>query len=322
VPTVTLVGGNGSSPNKAKAVAVLGNSLVRTIDLTLKFDRIDKTGNYSSYNKTQMFVATGFSAVFDLSFAPNIEKKSITITKNDQLVLNSEYRIDLYKTSSDTFSLLKGKVRFLTAPRAGEIIKIDYELNQELFNSVDRINKYYNPSSGMIGKELNQLMTGIDYGGVRIQGTTFDVTGGWDALPWFIDNWDSVESSADFYYVADGSTTFVVLPYTPESGQLISIYLKRLGESRPVRIDDPAWTPAWDSAVSTNPNAQMPTFIGDGSTNFIEIHSYLSTQTGDTLIFRTLESDGSVTISDVNLLDTRISGGSLSTIGGAYVTAT
>jgi hypothetical protein len=73
--------------------------------------------------------------------------------------------------------------------------------------------------------------------------------------------------------------------------------------------------------VATNPNAEMPTFIGDGSTKIIEIHRYLSTEPGDTLIFRKLDSDGSVVISDVNLLDTRISGGSLANIGGAYVTA-
>jgi hypothetical protein len=73
--------------------------------------------------------------------------------------------------------------------------------------------------------------------------------------------------------------------------------------------------------VRTNANAEMPTFIGDGSTKIIEIHRYLSTQPGDTLIFRKLDSDGSVTISDVNLLDTRISGGTLANIGGAYVSA-
>jgi hypothetical protein len=64
----------------------------------------------------------------------------------------------------------------------------------------------------MRGKELSQLMTGIDFGGVQIQGTTFDVTGGWDALPWFTDNWDSVEAAADYYVVCDGSTTSVTLP--------------------------------------------------------------------------------------------------------------
>ena len=321
-PTISLVGGNGSSPNKAKAVAILGQSLVRTFDLGLKFDRTDKTGYYSSYSKTQVLNVTGSSAVFELAFAPKTDKRTISVVKNGQIVLSSEYVIDLYKSSTDSFASLKGKIRFLTAPKLGDSITVSYEINSELLNSVDRINRYYEPTSGMIGKQLNQLMTGIDFGGVRVQGTTFDVTGGWDALPWFVDNWDSVESSADFYYVADGSTLYVVLPFTPTNGQAISVYLKRLGESRPTRIDDPAWTPAWDSAVSTNPAAQMATFIGDGSTNFIEVGPYVSTEAGDTLIFRTLESDGSVTISDANLLDTRISGGSLSNISGAYVTAT
>ncbi len=321
-PIIRLVGGNGSSPNNARAVAILGNSKTRTFDFTLKFDRVDKTGQYSNFQQTQTFVATGFSAVFSLAFAPNIEKRFISVTKNDQVVLSSEYIIDLYKSSNDSFGLLRGKIRFISAPAAGDVIVINYEKNVELLNGVDRINRYYNPSAGMVGKELNQLMTGIDFGGVRVQGTTFEVTGGWDALPWFVDNWDSVESSADFYYVADGSTTFVILPYVPNAGQPISVYLKRNGQARPIRIDDPAWTPAWDSATAVNPNAQMPTFIGDGSTNFIEVGTYVSTDVGDTLIFRKLESDGSVTISDVNLLDTQINGGSLSNISGAYVTAT
>ena len=71
----------------------------------------------------------------------------------------------------------------------------------------------------MKGTDKNQLMTGIDFGGVLVQGTTFDVTGGWDALPWFTDSWDSVEAAADFYVVCDGSTNTVTLPYVPEEGQ-------------------------------------------------------------------------------------------------------
>ena len=84
-----------------------------------------------------------------------------------------------------------------------------FDKNIELFDAVNRIQQTYTPKAGMIGKELNQLMTGIDFGGVRIQGTTFDVTGGWDALPWFTDSWDSVEASADYYFIVDGITVFV-----------------------------------------------------------------------------------------------------------------
>jgi len=185
---------------------------------------------------------------------------------------------------------------------------------------------------------LSQLMTGVDFGGVQIQGTTFDVTGGWDALPWFTDSWDSVESAADYYVVCDGSTNEVTLPYVPASGTSINIYLKRAGESRlptidnlqysesvanpPVqRIDDPNYTDAWDSSVQTNPHAQMPTFIGDGSTSVVEIGRYITTNDGDILIFRPQESDGSVTITDPNIVDTNISGGTLSAIDQAYITA-
>ena len=191
----------------------------------------------------------------------------------------------------------------------------------------------------MKGKELNQLMTGIDYGGVQIQGTTFDVTGGWDALPWFSDSWDSVESSADYYVVADGSTNQITLPYIPADGKEINIYLKRAGErSLPtiddlqysesvknppvIRIDDPNFSSDDDSSSVTNKNAVMPTFIGDGSTTTIEIGAYVTTNDGDILIFRPIDSDGAVTITDPNIVDTNLTGGSLSAIDGAYATAT
>jgi hypothetical protein len=156
----------------------------------------------------------------------------------------------------------------------------------------------------MIGKELNQLMTGIDFGGVRIQGTTFDVTGGWDALPWFTDNWDSVETSSDYYHVCDGSTGTVTLPYIPTAGQEINIYIKRKNTNITVRVDDAAYASNQDSSTGINPTAEMPTFVGDGVNAVVTIGVYLSTADGDILIFRPVESDGSVSINDNNILDT------------------
>jgi hypothetical protein len=66
----------------------------------------------------------------------------------------------------------------------------------------------------------------------------------------------------------------------------------------------------------------MPTFVGDGSTAVVEIGRYIQTFDGDILIFRPIESDGSVTITDENLLDTRLSGGTLSAIDQIYQSAT
>jgi hypothetical protein len=224
----------------------------------------------------------------------------------------------------------------------------------------------------MLGKELNQLMTGIDFGGVQIQGTTFDVTGGWDALPWFTDNWDSVETSADYYFIVDGIRSFVDstavylkneivevngvlykalknsvdtagniiipgisqewqdfwevftvrLPYVPTADQKINIYIKRKNTNVTVRVDDEFYTANNDSSTGINPSAEMPTFVGNGITDGIQIGQYLLVDNEDTLIFRPIESDGSVSITDDNILDTKLSGGSLSAISGAYFTAT
>jgi hypothetical protein len=344
-PTVTLVGGNPSSSLQARAVAILKNSKVRTFNLTVKFDRTSKTGDYVNYEQTQTFVASGLTSIFDLNYAPTRDKTKISILKNGQVVLGGDYTVSLYYSSTDGYTLLKGKIRFNQTPLAGDIIDIIYEKNTDLLNAVNRIERFYNPVAGMAGKELNQLMTGIDFGGVQIQGTTFDVTGGWDALPWFTDNWDSVETSSDYYHVCDGSTIEVTLPYVPAVGQQINIYLKRVvpailqgidtfgPDNAPVivstgsdagitivRIDDPFYTND-DSSSTPNPNAQMPTFVGNGVNRVVSIGEYISTTDGDILIFRPIESDGSVTITDENLLDTRLSGGSLSAIDSAYVTA-
>jgi hypothetical protein len=337
-PTVVLVGG-GNPTRQAKVVPILGNSLIRTLDLKIKFDRFTKEGRFNNLTNSENYTATGFSGTFDLKFAPSTDKSKITVLQNSQILLSDQYDISLYLYYNGDFTELRGKLSLKTIPPAGDVIELQYEKNIELLDSINRIERFYNPTKEMKGKDFSQLMTGMDFGGVQIQGTTFDVTGGWDALPWFTDNWDSVESSSDYYVVVDGSTTSVTLPFVPAEGQQINIYLKRAGDPilrsvedlqyseevaapRIIRIDDPNYTSSWDSSISTNPNAQMPTFVGDGSTNSIEIGIYIQTNAGDTLIFRPVESDGSVTINDPNILDTKLSGGTLSTMSGAYATAT
>ena len=202
LPTITLVGGNGNSTKNARAVAILGGSKVRSFNLTMKFDRLSKDGRFSEFSTTETHYAHGNSSTFTLLYPPNNNKSSISVTKNNQTVLDSDYSISLYLQDGN----LKGKLIFNQIPTVGDIIVVSYEKNDLLLDSVNRIDKFYNPTSGMLGKELNQLMTGIDFGGVEVQGTTFDVTGGWDALPWFTDTWDSVISSDDFYYAVPGNT--------------------------------------------------------------------------------------------------------------------
>ena len=317
---VSLVGGNGSSQQTARAYVVLGDGKARSLNLGVKFDRITKTGTTVNFDYEQEFVADGFTSVFNLNYPPTRDKSKINVFINRQLILDSEYSITFYRSNLDSYTLLRGKLSLSSLPTSGDLITIAYEKNDEILDSVDRINKYYNPTAGMLGKELNQLMTGIDFGGVQIQGTTFDISGGWDALPWFTDNWDNVETNSDFYYATGDSANVisVTLPTPPDIGSLISIYLTR--NNITTRIDDINFGLDDGSSV-TNPNAVIKTFVGDGSSANVDIFPFLVTQPGDVLIFRPIESDGTLTINDINIIDTNLSGGSLSSMDGAYVTA-
>lgn len=320
-PTVILVGGNGSSTKVAKAVAILGDSKIRNFDLSLKFDRTNKTGLYSGYTRTETIIPSGRSSVYNLKYAPSYNKNKIRVYKNGQILPFTEYKISFFTVQDAGHTVLKGKIMFDALPASTDSIYIEYDINDVYLDSVNRINRFYLPSKGMIGNELNQLMTGIDFGGVQVQGNLFEVTGGWDALPWFSDGWDSVEPSGDVYIVARGSTTEVTLPEAPKLGQMISVYIKKFGTDKFIRIDDPYFDQMGDSSQVTNANAIMPSIVGDGSTISFQIHDYVHTDDGDVLIFRPFESDGAVSINDPSIVDTDISGGSFENFGGMFTNA-
>jgi hypothetical protein len=211
-PTISLVGGNDNPENVAKANAVIGKSKVRNFDLGVKFDRTSKEGLYSSFTYEQTFTADGATSLFVLNYAPTVDRSNIQVLVDNNLILDSEYAVTLFSRNLTQNNIIRGRILFNSAPAAESTVRVVYSINDQLLDAVNRINKYYSPTAGMKGNELEQLMTGIDFGGVKIQGTTFDVTGGWDALPWFTDNWDSVESSGDYYVVAEGNTTEIALP--------------------------------------------------------------------------------------------------------------
>ena len=338
-PEVLLVGGNSTSDKVAKAIAIIGNTKTRTFDLTLKFDRFSKNKQIENYTREETFTASGLSSVFELKYPPLYDQTKIKVFKNDELVLRGEYNVDFYNEFNGNYTLLKAKLIFKDVPKGltvdapADTIQVLYEINEDIYNSIDRIEKSYNPMPGMKNRSINQLMTGIDFGGVKIQGSTFDVTGGWDALPWYSDTWDSVEPSSDFYIVVDGSTVDVTLPFVPTDGQLLNVYIKPAGQTKEIRIDDPLYNESLtDPSINLNPNIKMPTFVGDGSTNVVPIRQYIDVNDGDILIFRTTDSDGSIKIVDSNIIDTNLFGGNLSaeltgseisknTISGAYTTA-
>jgi hypothetical protein len=146
----------------------------------------------------------------------------------------------------------------------------------------------------MRGKEPSQLMTGVEYDGVKVQGLEFDISVGFDGLPWFSHGWDTFSgTNTDFAFRADGSTQTFTLPYTPEAGQEINVYFDNVRQ-------DPTNT---------------PTITGDGNTTAFTLD--IGAPDGTLVVFRQKESDGSLVPTDVNNLDTILQGGNFQ-----YSTAT
>ena len=276
-PTVKLVGGVGTNlSNSATAIAVIGNSKARTFDLSMKFDRVSKTSTFTAkaldekFKEIQTFTGTGSKTVFELKYPAALDKTKVNVYTKlvtdqtdspGQKLLTGQYSVSIDTNKVNGLTVQIGKLILNSAPAKNILVTVEYEKNDQSLDSLNRIDKYYNPKDGMIGLEktiirddvtqeiikvdydYSQLMTGIDFGGVVVQGATLDVSGGWDALPWFTEGWDSVDSlNSDFYVTADGTTNTFVLPEAPANGQAINIYLRNSVTGIYERIDDTNYT--------------------------------------------------------------------------------
>jgi hypothetical protein len=193
-PTVTLTGGSGTG---ARAYAQIGNDQLRHIKTVMKFDRITydtavkiwnpstlyNRGEYIAHNNVLYFVepADGSSLSFTsgLTFdsvnlievinqdlwarnTPSTWQSYTSYVKNDYIVNEGQ----TYRVIESFTSDLKFDLTYLVATR--DIVQSDFGVAN------DRIWAYYNPTSGMPGRVLDQLQSGIDYPGVIVTGEGFD----------------------------------------------------------------------------------------------------------------------------------------------------
>ena len=227
-PTVTIRGGLLTTGTPATAVAIIGNSVVRGTLVGIKFDRVDSTYFITQQTKTEIFTGTGSRQQFVLTWGPDIRIGQSTVYIDNILALRDSYVLYVVNSTSVGYTTYSGIIQFDTAPLKGSTIKVTYNIDQSLMRATDRIQYLYTPFATDLGKDLSQLMTGIDYGGVIVDGTGFQISNGWDSLPYYSDQWDSFdESFNDYTVVVDANTHTFVLPYTPANGVQLTLYRKQ-----------------------------------------------------------------------------------------------
>jgi len=329
-PEIVLDGGLKENGRKALAVAVIESEAVRTINTVLKFDRLSKNQTYSNISFTEQFIGTGSQLQFALRFAPRIQKNTFNLLLDGLEALKDDYAVSVKTVVADKKTRFYGILTLETAPVKNTKIEITYQIGFEHLNALDRITNYYNPTNSMLAKDFSQLITGIDYAGVDIQGlVNFVGTGGWDSLGWGKELWGEEDFNFDdqIFTIGDNSSYGgegeFKFNYIPSTGQQINVYLKRLIQGSnnnyiEIRLDDPNFGTGYPV---TNNNAVMQTIIGNGVLDNFELpnpSSYppLELIQGDIIIFRKSSSDGSKSPKPQDY-DTQLSGGNL-----IYSTAT
>lgn len=224
----------GSAGRTAKAIAILGDSVVRSNNISVKFDRVAPNYTVSSINVSQTFEGTGNRTRFELRWPVDLRTNKTTVFVNNEELLSSDFKVTNELDTASSYTRYKGVLILTTAAPITSTVTINYTKDIRLLDAADRIKYFYNPSTGQIGKDLGQLMQGVDYGGVEVTGLDFELGSGWDGLPWFTSGWDDFdENYTDHLVISDGIIRVIELPYTPELNEEINIYLNS------VRIDDP-----------------------------------------------------------------------------------
>ena len=252
-PMVVISGGktDGSTPtDTAKAYANLENDLVRDFDTTIKFDRISST-----------------SRVVDWA-------KSTAYAYNDLIRYNNElYKVTNAFTSTTDFDDNIGSLYKIYGDETG-------------LTAADRTKGFYTPGSGMPGNELDQVMSGVDYGGTMVTGLLFNQDAGWDRASWYDYPWDNYGESRVKAFRADGVNNDYTFDTAPASTDVFQVYITQDDSTRK-KLND--------------------VIRGDGSTVRFAISE---TPEANALVeFIPFDDDGVLTPTDDRTLDSIVKGG-------------
>lgn len=322
VPEISIAPPPNSLGTTAKAVAVLGDNKVRSIDTKIKFDRITVNNLFDTdtLSQTESLTGTGANVEFNLKWPINLDRSTCIVSVDNIDLFVSQYTIENVKDISKSYTRYIGKITFENPPAKDAQITVNYSKNINMLNAADRIKYAYTPDVEMFGNDLSQLMQGVDYGGVEIKSFDFVTASGWDTDGWFNDVWDNAEVSDDEIITLDGSTSIIILnnpleDYVDYNIYRVSYRINSAGAEEiytNVRLDDPEY----GTPQQTNLNAVCKTLRGDGSTQVIDINELgirVNQQPDEskvTIVVRKTTSDGSIK-PDPTVYDADIDGGRL-----------
>jgi hypothetical protein len=224
LPTIELIGGLSVGGTPAKVVAVLDKGNVRSTSLGIKFDRINSASTTEALAAHDSFVASG-KMQYILTWAPDTTIGKTRVTINNVEIPADMYIVKPFKRYENSSSVLRGVIIFDNSPLVNSAIDVYYTKNVALLSAIDRIKFHYSSELTKEGIGMSQLMSGIDYGGVIVNGLGFNQNIGWGSQPYYTDVWDSFDAaSSDHIHVVMNNEHVFELPYIPEKDVEFHIY--------------------------------------------------------------------------------------------------
>lgn len=145
---------SGGNGTGARVVPVLGNELVRNILTVIKYDR---------FNYTSQVVDWEANTTYDegqlVRFQNNVYSANFTIINSGAIFDPTEYTL----------------------------------VDESTLDAADRVIGLYTPTPNEPGRELAQVITGIDYPGVQVMGPLFTQNTGYDVGNFDINPWDNID---------------------------------------------------------------------------------------------------------------------------------
>jgi hypothetical protein len=223
---VTMTGGNGAG---AKAVAIMGNSLVRSIATTIKYDRYQYTSNITDWSYEVATYPQGtqvrhvdrvWEATDTIINTPVVtasigDPDSYTLTVTSNVGLSTGMLVVAFGIPADTYiASINGNS--ITVTRV-LLTAIDYPVTfYNTFNpvdwtrvsagnlsGVDRTQGFYTPGPNEPGLDLPLIIDGIDYPGVQVDAPDFNQNTGFDVGNYDINPFDNIFLSPAGYPTYD-----------------------------------------------------------------------------------------------------------------------
>lgn len=155
--------------NFVPAMVVSGDitDQVRKISTTLKFDRTATRNQIGDNTVVDTFVSN--TNTFVLSWLAQADKNKTLVTLDGVPVPSSDWAMEYYTEKYQGYSKKYSRLRCLNGiiTTATSVLKIEYPKSIALYNAAERVLNFFGTHSE---QTLAQVMTGIEYPGVRVGG--------------------------------------------------------------------------------------------------------------------------------------------------------